>query len=55
MLNPRKLENNWLPSPNGEFYMLLRLYWPTEEWNSGKWVKPEITIKNQNKGILLVP
>jgi hypothetical protein len=22
-------ESNWLPAPNGEIYLVMRLYWPT--------------------------
>jgi hypothetical protein len=36
------LENNWLPAPDGEFYMLLRVYWPKEEFLNGTWKVPEV-------------
>ena len=33
-------ESNWLPAPEGPFYMLLRLYWPSEEILNGNWKQP---------------
>jgi hypothetical protein len=33
-------EANWLPAPEGEFFMILRVYWPGEEFLTGKWVQP---------------
>ncbi len=30
-------ESNWLPAPNEPFYMLMRIYGPSEEVLSGKW------------------
>jgi hypothetical protein len=33
-------ESNWLPTPEGEFFMILRVYWPGEEFLTGKWVQP---------------
>jgi len=30
-------EANWLPAPDGEFYLVLRLYWPKPEALSGSW------------------
>ncbi|MGL4541553.1 MAG: DUF1254 domain-containing protein [Polymorphobacter sp.] len=27
----KELESNWLPAPNGEIYMVMRLYWPKLE------------------------
>ena len=35
-------ENNWLPSPDGPFYMLLRLYGPKTDFFNGSWEVPEI-------------
>lgn len=34
------LESNWLPAPNGPFYMVLRLYGPQPEALEGKWRPP---------------
>ncbi|MDR6759489.1 hypothetical protein J2Y48_004805 [Mycoplana sp. BE70] len=36
-------ESNWLPAPNGKFYLMMRLYWPDESDPSilsGSWVIP---------------
>jgi len=35
-------EANWLPAPNGPFFMALRLYWPKEEALNGKWTAPAL-------------
>jgi len=34
------LESNWLPAPDGPFYMVLRLYGPEPEALEGKWTPP---------------
>lgn len=34
--------NNWLPAPEGGFYLILRLYQPTEEVLSGKYKIPQV-------------
>lgn len=45
-------EANWLPAPNGEIYLVMRLYWPKTEApsilpaGSGSWSPPGI-VKNQ--------
>ena len=31
---------NWLPSPGGEFILMMRLYWPKDEVLDGAWVPP---------------
>ena len=31
------IEPNWLPAPNGEFYLVMRLYWPKPEALDGRW------------------
>jgi hypothetical protein len=31
---------NWLPAPEGEFFLLMRVYWPGEDFLSGQWVQP---------------
>jgi hypothetical protein len=36
-------ESNWLPAPKGPFNLLLRMYWPTEEFLSGNWTPPAVT------------
>ena len=38
----KKLESNWLPSPAGAFWPVLRTYWPKPELISGKWKPPEV-------------
>jgi hypothetical protein len=35
-------ESNWLPAPNGPFWIAMRLYWPKEEALEGKWKAPPI-------------
>lgn len=38
----RKKESNWLPAPEGQFQLALRLYWPKEEAINGSWAEPKI-------------
>jgi hypothetical protein len=33
-------EANWLPAPDGPFYMVLRLYGPEAEALEGEWTPP---------------
>ena len=33
---------NWLPSPEGPFYLAMRLYWPTEAVLDGSWEPPPV-------------
>ncbi len=40
------LEANWLPAPNGPFWMSMRLYWPKEEALTGKWKMPPLVKNN---------
>jgi hypothetical protein len=35
-------EANWLPAPKGPFAMYMRLYWPKEEAEDGKWKAPPV-------------
>jgi len=37
-------ESNWLPAPDGPFWMTLRLYWPKEAALDGSWKQPPIEI-----------
>lgn len=37
------LENNWLPAPDGPFYMVMRLYGPEDAALEGVWTPPELT------------
>jgi hypothetical protein len=36
-------EPNWLPAPNGPFWLAMRLYWPKETALDGTWKAPAIT------------
>ena len=36
-------EANWLPAPNGPFWVVMRLYWPKSEAMDGKWSAPPLT------------
>jgi hypothetical protein len=35
-------EANWLPSPSGSFFTVMRLYWPKPEALDGKWKAPPL-------------
>ena len=35
-------ESNWLPAPDGEIYLVMRLYWPKGEALSGAWKPPAV-------------
>ena len=35
-------EANWLPAPDGPFYMVLRLYGPEPDALEGKWTPPPV-------------
>ena len=39
----KELEANWLPAPNGQFYLLMRLYWPQKAFLDGAWKAPSVT------------
>ena len=38
-------ESNWLPAPDGPFYMSLRLYGPRAEVLDGKWMPPPVEAR----------
>jgi hypothetical protein len=38
-------EANWLPAPDGPFYMVLRLYGPEAEALEGKWMPPIVQVE----------
>lgn len=38
----KDLEPNWLPAPDGPFYVVMRLYGPKEEVLAGAWAPPPI-------------
>jgi hypothetical protein len=40
----KKLEANWLPGPDGPFYMVLRLYGPEETALDGTWTPPQVVV-----------
>jgi len=42
----RGLEANWLPAPDGPFYMVLRLYGPEPEALEGTWMPPALLKKD---------
>ncbi len=37
-----ELESNWLPAPDGPFYVVLRLYGPKSEALEGRWAPPPL-------------
>jgi hypothetical protein len=39
---PVGLESNWLPAPDGTFYLVLRLYWPEQKVLGGDWAAPAL-------------
>jgi hypothetical protein len=39
-------ESNWLPAPQGPFWMALRLYWPKEAALTGEWKKPDLQVQH---------
>ncbi len=38
----KELEANWLPAPDGPFYVVLRLYGPKKEALEGTWISPPL-------------
>jgi hypothetical protein len=38
----KDLEANWLPAPDGSFYMVMRLYGPEKAALEGNWAPPKI-------------
>jgi hypothetical protein len=39
-----KQKANWLPSPEGGFYLNLRLYVPDDSLQTGKWKPPVVRV-----------
>jgi len=37
-------ESNWLPAPDGSFWVALRLYWPKEAALDGSWKQPPLEL-----------
>ena len=33
---------NWLPAPEGAFYLVMRIYWPTDDALDGTWTPPAV-------------
>jgi len=42
----KELESNWLPAPDGPFYIVLRLYGPEPDALKGKWMPPKVQKTN---------
>ena len=42
----KDLESNWLPAPNGPFFSVLRLYWPSDQALDGTWKMPPLEKAN---------
>ena len=40
--SPQGHESNWLPSPQGNFDILMRMYWPQESIINGTWNPPSV-------------
>ena len=38
----KAMEANWLPAPDGPFYMVMRLYGPEDEALEGDWTQPAV-------------
>ena len=43
----KDLEANWLPAPDGPFYMIMRLYWPKPEALDGTWQAPPVQPRRE--------
>lgn len=41
-------QSNWMPVPEGKFFLLLQLYQPKEEVLKGQWPSPKITKMNNS-------
>lgn len=37
-------ESNWLPAPEGNFNLFLRMYWPDKTVITGQWVPPALAV-----------
>jgi hypothetical protein len=42
----KELEGNWLPAPDGPFYLVMRLYGPEAEALDGRWQPPKLVRSN---------
>ena len=41
---PQGKESNWLPSPQENFTLVMRMYWPQPEILSGEWTPPAVDL-----------
>ena len=39
-------EANWLPAPEGPFYLTMRIYWPEQAALDGTWTPPPVKRSN---------
>jgi hypothetical protein len=39
---PEGPDDNWLPAPEGDFYLMLHLYWPSRRVLDGRWKAPPV-------------
>ncbi len=39
---PEGSDDNWLPAPEGDFYLMLHLYWPSRRVLDGHWKAPPV-------------
>jgi hypothetical protein len=44
-------ESNWLPAPDGPFWLAMRLYWPKSEALEGTWEAPPLKKSQQLPGV----
>ncbi len=42
----KELEANWLPAPDGPFYLVMRLYGPEPDALEGQWTPPKVEKTN---------
>jgi hypothetical protein len=40
--DPPPSEGNWLPAPEGNFNLMLRMYWPKRQALDGTWKPPAV-------------
>lgn len=43
----KNLQPNWLPAPEGDFALVLRMYWPKEALLNGGWESPGVLPTQQ--------
>jgi hypothetical protein len=39
---PDGSDANWLPAPEGDFYLMLHMYWPSQRVLDGRWTTPPV-------------